>query len=79
LLNGIAAAACIAIATSSAPVGVSQGWVGYLVCHLTYYSYLQNRKGSELNKLLKYTSILLLLVAVYLLILLSVYPSPAKP
>lgn len=74
LFSGIAAAACIAIAASSVPVGIGQGWVGYLVCHLTYYSYLRERKGAELNKLLKFTSILLFLVSIYLLVIFALYP-----
>lgn len=74
LFGGIAAAVCIAIAASSVPVGIGQGWVGYLVCHLTYYSYLRERKGAELNKLLKFTSILLFLVSIYLLVIFAVYP-----
>lgn len=75
LINGIFAAALVATATTTVPFIPAQGWVAYLTCHLIYTSYLRHHRGSDLNKLLKYTSILLLLTAIYLLIILSVYPA----
>lgn len=75
LINGILSAALVATATSTVPIYASQGWVVYLTCHLIYSSYLRHRKGQELNKLLKYTSILLFLVSAYLLTVLSAFPS----
>lgn len=75
LLNGLVAATLMAIATTTVPLLPAQGWVVYLTCHLVYTSYLRNRRGSELNKLLKYTSMLPMLVAIYLLIVLTAYPS----
>lgn len=73
LINGVIAAACIAVATARAPFIAAQGWTAYLAAHLIYSFALRNRRGAALNQLLKHTSILLLAVMVYVLVILSIY------
>lgn len=73
LINGIIAAACLAAATAALPVGYGDGWIGYLACHLVFSSVLKKKRGAELNKLLKFTSILLLAAAIYIFVAMSAY------
>lgn len=78
LINGIIAAACMGIATTTIPIWAAQGWLPYLITHLCYATGMKRRRGAELNSLLKYTSILLFLVSIYLLVVLAVYPAPTE-
>lgn len=73
LLNGIIAAICLSGAASRAPAWTSAGWIVYACCHLTLWSNLRTLKGAELNKVLKFTSIILLFASLYLLVILSVW------
>lgn len=80
LLNGIVAAICLGIATTTIPLWAAQGWLPYLIAHLCFATGMKRRSGAELNSLLKYTSILLFLVSIYLLVVLAVYPfNPDMP
>lgn len=73
LFNGIIASMCIAIATSKLhPLWASEGWIVYLSCHIVFFQKMLKMHGKELNVLLKYTSLLLFFVSVYILFTLSV-------
>ena len=73
LLNGFFAAILLAMASSWAPFAVSAGWLAYIVFHVSLWEKLKTRKGTLLNPLLKYTSLLLLAVTVYQLVIFSIF------
>lgn len=74
LLNGVIAAGALSAATTRAPFRVSAGWITYIAFHLVLWKKLKNRSGAALNPILKFTSIILFLASLYLLVILSIYP-----
>lgn len=68
-VNGIFAAAFLAMASSSLPLWVSAGWLTYFAFHTMLWGKLSSLKGRSLNDILKWTSIILLAVSCYLLII----------
>lgn len=67
--NGVLAAIFLAMASSSLPFWVSAGWLTYFALHTMLWGRLRSLSGSALNEVLKWTSLLLLAVACYLLII----------
>lgn len=66
---GAWAAIFLAMASSPLPFEVSAGWLTYFAFHTMLWSYLRSHSGKDLNNVLKYTSLLLLAVSIYLLII----------
>lgn len=67
--NGILSAILLAMATSPLPFWVSAGWLTYFTFHTVLWTSLKSKTGSKLNNILKWTSILLLCVSIYLIII----------
>ena len=75
--NGGIAAILLAIASSALPFWVSAGWLTYFAFHTMLWGNLKSKTGSSLNEVLKWTSLILLLVCCYLLIIMaSLKPEP---
>lgn len=66
--DGAIAAVLFAMASSALPFWVSAGWLSFLTLHIMLYGKLKSSEGNSLNKVLKYTSLLLFFVSCYLLI-----------
>lgn len=77
LVNGSVACIALATATTWAPFATSFGWIVAYACVLMLWQSLRARRGSQLNGVLKFTSILVLAASVYLLLLLSIWPDGA--
>lgn len=74
LINGVVAFGCLAAATTYAPMWTVAGWIAAMTWHLINWTQMKNLYGSYLNNILKTTSILLLITAIYLLLVMSVFP-----
>ncbi|MCH5228818.1 MAG: 1,4-dihydroxy-2-naphthoate octaprenyltransferase [Muribaculaceae bacterium] len=68
-IDGIFASIFLSMASSPLPFWVSAGWLTYFAFHTMLFTKLRVSSGSQLNHLLKWTSITLLMVACYLLII----------
>lgn len=68
-VSGIFAAIFLAMASSRLPFWVSAGWLSYFACHTILWEKLRSSKGTQLNDVLKWTSILMFIVSVYLLVI----------
>ena len=66
---GIFAAVFIAMASSALPFWVSAGWLSYFALHTMLWGKLRSLSGKALNDILKWTSLLLLSIAIYLIII----------
>ena len=73
LFNGIISAILLAMASSRAPFWVCAGWLSYLWLHFCVWNKMKNSIGKELNPILKQTSLLLLGVTSYLLIIFAIF------
>ena len=69
--DGILSAVFLAMASSALPFRVSAGWLSYFAFHAMLWTRLTTHSGKDLNDVLKWTSILLLMVSCYLLIIFS--------
>ena len=67
--DGILAAIFLAMASSPLPFWVSAGWLTYFAFHTILWGKMKVSHGSELNNVLKWTSILILLMNCYLLVI----------
>lgn len=67
--DGILAAIFMAMATSPLPFWVSAGWLSYFAFHTMLWGKLRSQTGKDLNNILKWTSILLLAISLYELII----------
>lgn len=67
--NGAIAAILLAVASSWLPFWVSAGWFTYLAFHISLYTKMKASEGAALNDILKFTSLLMLAVAVYLIVI----------
>lgn len=67
--DGILAAIFMAMATSPLPFWVSAGWLSYFAFHTMLWGKLRSQTGKDLNNVLKWTSILLLAISLYELII----------
>lgn len=67
--DGVFAAIFMAMASSQLPFWVSAGWLTYFALHTMLWTKLRSLSGSALNDVLKWTSILLLAVSCYFLII----------
>ena len=65
--NGAISAILLAMATSPLPFWVSAGWLTYFAFHTMLWGKLKNSEGSQLNQVLKWTSLILLFVSVFLI------------
>ncbi|MCH5226881.1 MAG: 1,4-dihydroxy-2-naphthoate octaprenyltransferase [Muribaculaceae bacterium] len=75
--DGIFAAIFLAMASTQLPFWVSAGWLSYFALHTILWTKLRSLSGRALNDILKWTSLLLLAVSCYLLIIFaSVAPAP---
>lgn len=74
LLNGIISAIAVAMAGSWAPAWTTAGWFGYIFCNFILWQQLRDHHGAKLNKVLRSTSLLLFGAAIYLLIILAIWP-----
>lgn len=74
LLNGLAAVLAMATAGSNAPAWAIVGWFAYVFCHFILWQQLRDHHGIALNKVLKFTSILMCAASVYLLLILAIWP-----
>ena len=75
-IDGGLAAIFLAMASSSLPFWVSAGWLSFFAFHTMLWNKMRVLSGSGLNDILKWTSLLLLAVSCYLLIIFaSVKPS----
>lgn len=77
LIDGAVGCICLATATTWAPFAVAFGWIVVFACHLMLWQRLRALKGAALNQILKFTSILVLVSALYLLAVLSIWPAGA--
>lgn len=73
-INGILGAIFLAMASSGEPFWVSAGWLAYFAFHSVLWQRLKNSAGSQLNSVLKFTSLLLLCISIYLLIIFASLP-----
>lgn len=67
--SGILAAIFLAMASSPLPFWVSAGWLSYFAFHTMLWGKLSTSTGRQLNDILKWTSIVLLAVSCYLLVI----------
>ena len=67
--NGACSAILLAMASSPLPFWVSAGWLSYFGFHSMLWSKMRASTGAKLNDILKITSLLLLCVSIYLLII----------
>lgn len=67
--DGILAAIFLAMASSPLPFWVSAGWLTYFAFHTMLWGKLRSQQGSALNDVLKWTSLILLIVSCYLLVI----------
>ena len=67
--NGTLAAIFLAMASSPLPFWVSAGWLTYFAFHTMLFGKLRTQTGSALNDVLKWTSIILLIMSGYLLVI----------
>ena len=67
--DGILAAIFLAMASSPLPFWVSAGWLAYLAFHTMLWDKMRFLSGAALNDILKWTSLILLAVTCYLLII----------
>ena len=77
LVNGIVASVCLAIATGWSPTWTVGGAASLFISYIDLWKRLKRLRGAALNKMLKYTSIALLIAAIYLLVVLCVWPQGA--
>lgn len=68
-IDGVLAAIFLAMASSPLPFWVSAGWLTYFAFHTMLWGKLRSQTGSNLNEVLKWTSLILFLVTIYLLII----------
>ena len=68
-IDGVLAAIFLAMASSPLPFWVSAGWLTYFAFHTMLWGKLRSQTGSKLNEVLKWTSLILFLVTIYLLII----------
>lgn len=68
-VDGIFAAIFLAMASSALPFWVGAGWLSYFAFHSMLWSKLRVSSGSSLNEILKWTSLILFIVSIYLLII----------
>ncbi len=74
LLDGLIAVLAMAAAGSWAPAWTVAGWFGYVFCHFLLWQELRDHHGMILNKVLKFTSILMCGASIYLLLILAIWP-----
>lgn len=74
LADGVVACTLFAMAGTHAPQWTVAGWLALVAWHLILRQKLSVMTGGELNKVLKYTSILLCVASLYLLLILSLWP-----
>lgn len=75
--NGVLAAILYAMASSSLSFWVSAGWLSYILFHTMLWEKMRSYRGKKLNEILKWTSILMLAVAIYFLVICaSIKPDP---
>lgn len=67
--DGVLAAVFLAMASSALPFWVSAGWLTYFAVHAILWQRLRALTGSALNDVLKWTSILMFLTSIYLLVI----------
>ena len=67
--SGILAAILLAMSSSPLPFWVSAGWLTYFAFHTVLWGKLKVSKGKELNDILKWTSLLLFFVSIYILVI----------
>ena len=76
-LNYVAAAILLIFSTSeAAPAWISTLWVMLSPVGASLWTALRNRKGHQLNDILKYTAMTLLATSVWLLVSLAIWPAP---
>ena len=68
-IDGGLAAIFLAMASSYLPFWVSSGWLTYFALHTMLWGKMRSLTGSGLNEVLKWTSLLLLAVSCYLLVI----------
>ena len=68
-INGILAAVFLAMASSQLPFWVSAGWLAYFAFHSMLWTKLKTLSGKQLNNVLKWKSMTLLVVSIYLLVI----------
>lgn len=67
--DGILAAVFLAMASSALPFWVSAGWLTYFSFHAILWTRMKVLSGAALNDVLKWTSLIMLIVCCYLLII----------
>lgn len=67
-VNGALAAIFLAMASSYLPFWISAGWLAYLSFHTMLWTKLRTETGSQLNNVLKWTSLILFFTSCYLLV-----------
>lgn len=68
-IDGILAAIFLAMTSSPLPFWVSAGWLSYFAFHTMLWQRMRSLSGGALNDILKWTSLLLFVVSIYLLII----------
>ena len=69
--NGTVAAIFMSMASSALPFWVSAGWLSYFAIHTMIWQKMKISSGAALNEILKYTSLILFFITVYLLVIFS--------
>ena len=67
--DGIIAAILLAMASSPLPFWVSAGWLTYFALHTMIWNKMNSLTGRALNDVLKWTSLLLFAVSIYLVVI----------
>lgn len=67
--DGVIAIIFLAMASSALPFYVSAGWLAFVSLHIMIWGKMKTSSGKELNEILKWTSLILLAVSIYLLII----------
>ncbi|MCH5225201.1 MAG: 1,4-dihydroxy-2-naphthoate octaprenyltransferase [Muribaculaceae bacterium] len=75
--DGMLAAIFLAMATTTLPFWISAGWLMYFALHSMLWSRMRTLTGKDLNDILKWTSLLMFIVSIYLLVVCaSLRPDP---
>ncbi|MDE6793292.1 MAG: hypothetical protein K2J48_09430, partial [Muribaculaceae bacterium] len=77
LIDGITGCVLFAMASTYSPSWTAAGWIVIVGWHLLLWQRLKSLQGAMLNNILKFTSILLCIASIYLLVILSVWQEGA--
>lgn len=75
LINAIAGILLLSLSgAKTQPTATSAGWACFAALYIALWNAMRHLQGKELNRILKFTSILLMAASIYELVLLTVWP-----